>query len=546
MDNYRELSDGELVVSVRARDRDAYHELHRRHFDALRRQAKRLCRKSAEADQLAADVFTRFYLDTSAGGGPSDAVRPYLYRSLHEVAGGQRHRGSLKALDPETDSDEFAAYVGASGSGVAGSEPALRALRSLDDPAQAALWYADVERLSERETARILGVTTTQLEEIVARARLEWRRRYLGLIAAAGGSVAGGSVAGGSVAGGSVACARSAEVFDDWVDGSLTPVDDVPLRRHLAGCPECAAAFDDHDRSASALPGLVAVGALGSLPASAARGGPARRPRRASPSGASKLRSKAALVGGCAALVVFVTVVGVAAAQLGGDEDTLVRTSTETAEDEPTSTTAAAPPVSATAAAAATTSASGTTTTSAATTTVAAAAATAETTTTDAAASAAAPHSTVATTSAVPTTTARRPGPTTTAPRRATTTTAPPEATAAPTTTTARSATTTTTAPRHPDHGRRLRGDDNDRQFGTDDDHARDDHDSAGDHDHHGDDHDPGTHRSADRSTRHRPPADRPSGDRSPGDRSAFDRSTAVPDRRSDRRSHRRLNLSPG
>ena len=112
---------------MRAGDRDTYIELRRRHFDALRRQAKRISRSGDEADRLAIDVFTRFYLDTSAGGGPVEAVRPYLYRLLHSIASVERRPAPSGANPGRGDGSEFLAYVGVAVAGAPDADVALRA-----------------------------------------------------------------------------------------------------------------------------------------------------------------------------------------------------------------------------------------------------------------------------------------------------------------------------------------------------------------------------------------------------------------------------------
>lgn len=177
MSEHRQQSDAALIAAMRAGDSSTYDELYARHHDAVLAQARRLSPPGRRASDLAADAFTRFYLDTTDGGGPAGAVRPYLYRALRLAASGGR--GTPVSAGPAVPAEKghLAELLGITEPVDPRAEWALQALRSFPEPAQSALWYHDVEGVSSRDTARIVGVSVSYLGEILLRARPVWYGR---------------------------------------------------------------------------------------------------------------------------------------------------------------------------------------------------------------------------------------------------------------------------------------------------------------------------------------------------------------------------------
>lgn len=292
---------------MRGGDRSTYDEIHARHFDALRAQARRIAPAGTRAGDLAADVFTRFYLDTSGGGGPSGAVRPYLYRLLRQVVAGRRAAPGVTSSAAAVS--EFTQVLGITDVVDPRAEQGLRALRSFPEPVQSALWYHDVEGLSSRETARILGVSVSYLGEILVRARPVWHSRAVWSAPLVPGQDTSAAVpANETTAGG-----RAAPPAVDAVD--------------LARIVAAAALGSPSDRQRRAVP----------------RGRLLRLPAWRMPSAPAWTHGRGAMVAASVAVIGLVGVTAVAATRSDGD-----RVPVETPDDPPpveTGTIALADPV---------------------------------------------------------------------------------------------------------------------------------------------------------------------------------------------------------
>ena len=78
-------SDEALATAARAGDDDAFAELWRRHARAGAVAARQYAH-IADADDLLAEAYTRIFAALRRGGGPHGAFRPYLYRTILNVA----------------------------------------------------------------------------------------------------------------------------------------------------------------------------------------------------------------------------------------------------------------------------------------------------------------------------------------------------------------------------------------------------------------------------------------------------------------------------
>src|SRR3569623_1422991 len=76
-----ELSDAELISSVRGGDVSAYGDLFARHRDAATRLARQLV-SGPDADDLVSEAFAKVLNVLLAGGGPDVAFRAYLLTAV--------------------------------------------------------------------------------------------------------------------------------------------------------------------------------------------------------------------------------------------------------------------------------------------------------------------------------------------------------------------------------------------------------------------------------------------------------------------------------
>ena len=203
-----------LLELVRAGDYDAYGELYTRYHDFAYKVARRASRR--HADDLVAESFRRVLTAISRGAGPTQAFGPYLATTIRSAAAG------LAAPYQEVELEVNNLLTDEHGE----VDPRVStAYLSLPEQWQNALWYADVEGLSPRHAAPLLGLPTANafsalrkraraglrsayLTQVVDAACNEHVRRHLELL---------------------MAGTTTAAVVDDLVD------------QHLRECDECAA-----------------------------------------------------------------------------------------------------------------------------------------------------------------------------------------------------------------------------------------------------------------------------------------------------------------
>jgi RNA polymerase sigma-70 factor (ECF subfamily) len=183
-----EDADGPAVRRALAGDAGAFEEIVRRHERRVYGLARRLLGRPEDAEDAAQEAFLRLF--RSLGRlDPARPIGPYLYRVTLNVCrdlGRRRHRRLAVPLEEVTASDEPAGG-GADPAAAAGLAEERRiaaaALRTLPERQRAALVLRDLQGLTTREVAAVLGTTEVTVRTQICRARLkvrEFRDRVLG------------------------------------------------------------------------------------------------------------------------------------------------------------------------------------------------------------------------------------------------------------------------------------------------------------------------------------------------------------------------------
>jgi RNA polymerase sigma factor (sigma-70 family) len=172
-------SDAELILQVRAGRADAYAQLYQRHVASARALARQLTGRTAEADDLVAEAFTKLLATLLGGGGPDAAFRAYLLTTLrHAFHDRLRRDRRLELTDDMTRYD----------TGVPWEDPAVSELESrlaanafagLPERWRLVLWCTEVEQRSPAEVAFSLGLSPNGVAALAYRAREALRRAYL-------------------------------------------------------------------------------------------------------------------------------------------------------------------------------------------------------------------------------------------------------------------------------------------------------------------------------------------------------------------------------
>ncbi|MEU5834261.1 sigma-70 family RNA polymerase sigma factor [Streptomyces diacarni] len=191
-------SDAALTQDLRASDpftgQAALDELYRRHHPAVLAYARTCCRDPHTAEDLGSEAFTRTLQAVRAGGGPTEAWRPYLLTAVRRTAAAWSETARRTELAPDFDRwlSETPAEAhtphGTHGAEESAEERmlrredgrlALRAFRALPERWQAVLWHSLIEEEPATATATQLGLSTSGLASLTARAREGLREAYL-------------------------------------------------------------------------------------------------------------------------------------------------------------------------------------------------------------------------------------------------------------------------------------------------------------------------------------------------------------------------------
>jgi RNA polymerase sigma factor (sigma-70 family) len=244
----RELSDAELISSVRGGDVSAYGDLFARHRDAATRLARQLV-SAPDADDLVSEAFAKVLNVLLAGGGPDVAFRAYLLTAVRRL-----HIDKVRATSRATPTDDLTPYENPepfTDTVIAGFEggAAAKAFASLPERWQLVLWHLEVEGQKPADVAPLLGMSPNSVSALAYRAREGLRQAYLQM--------------------------HTNDLVDEdcqwthaklgaYVRKGLSRRDAQKVDTHLDGCRRCTAMYlelDEVNSSLAALLGPLVLGA---------------------------------------------------------------------------------------------------------------------------------------------------------------------------------------------------------------------------------------------------------------------------------------------
>jgi RNA polymerase sigma factor (sigma-70 family) len=242
-----ELSDAELISSVRGGDVSAYGDLFARHRDAATRLARQLV-SAPDADDLVSEAFAKVLNVLLAGGGPDVAFRAYLLTAVRRL-----HVDKIRMTNRAMPTDDLTPYDEGEpfkDTVIAGFEGgvAAKAYASLPERWQLVLWHLEVEGQKPAEVAPLLGMTPNSVSALAYRAREGLRQAYLQMHSADIGDSE---------------CRWVHDKMGAYVRKGLSRRDATKVEEHLRTCRKCTALFLELTEVNSSMASVIGPVVLG-------------------------------------------------------------------------------------------------------------------------------------------------------------------------------------------------------------------------------------------------------------------------------------------
>ncbi|GAA2168282.1 sigma-70 family RNA polymerase sigma factor [Pedococcus bigeumensis] len=170
--------DAALLDRLRAGDREAAVDLWTRHYPSVLLAARRVTRQPRDAEEIASDAFSGMLSALSGGAGPTTSVRAYLVTSVRNLAASRATRSS--AGDVMTDDVALFDKPTADTTAHMSELQLVRvAFAELPQRWQIVLWRTAVDKDSNIEVGRAMGLSPNGVAALAKRARRGFRLSYL-------------------------------------------------------------------------------------------------------------------------------------------------------------------------------------------------------------------------------------------------------------------------------------------------------------------------------------------------------------------------------
>ncbi|MGX5682342.1 Ig-like domain-containing protein [Schumannella luteola] len=240
----RRLSDEDLAERARSGDAESFAELWERHARPGHTAARHFS-SIADPEDIVAEAYLRILGAIQRGGGPREAFRPYLYRTIRNVALGWRAAPAVPLDDVEEVADDSVDVE----TSVVESTITVRAFRSLPERWQTVLWYTEVEGMEVADVAPLMGLTPANTAALAYRARDGLRKAWVQA------HVSDLRVP--------AECRWTTERMGEYARGGLTPRARARFDAHLATCARCSILLEEVDAISGRLAAFLLPTVLG-------------------------------------------------------------------------------------------------------------------------------------------------------------------------------------------------------------------------------------------------------------------------------------------
>ncbi len=248
------LSDAALIEAVRGGSTEAFGTLYERHLSVARRVSTYLARSDAEREEIVSEAFARILKVLRAGRGPTEEFRPYLLRTMRNLAINTTRQQSPLSL--VADMTVYDSPKDAEDPATADFDRQMitRAFTSLPERWRTVLWHTEVEGEPPAAVAPLLGMSPNGVAALAYRAREGLSRAYLQM------HLPGEE---------RIDCRASRAKLGGFVRKSLTDAELRKISDHLDNCDRCRALAADLVEINNDLRAILAPLVLG-LPLAAA------------------------------------------------------------------------------------------------------------------------------------------------------------------------------------------------------------------------------------------------------------------------------------
>lgn len=231
--------DAALIAAARAGDRRAIDELLARYEQRIYRFGLRLCGDEESAREVLQETMIAAFRNLPEFRGQA-SLSTWLYQIARSFCIKER-RGARPTSTLEADLPDRAPSPALQVQARQIGQALAAAIRELPAEQREVLVLRDVEGLSAREAAEVVGLEVGALKSRLHRARMALREKLAGIVAT-----------------GPEPCAELAQELTAYAASEIDRATCVKIEQHLAACPRCTGACDALKRTVSmcrSLPG---------------------------------------------------------------------------------------------------------------------------------------------------------------------------------------------------------------------------------------------------------------------------------------------------
>lgn len=230
-------ADDELLDKARSGDRDALEALLERHQAQVYRFGMKMCRDPEDAKDVLQDTLLAMARGVRDFRGAS-SIATWLFTIARSYCIKKRRKSKFappaeRSLDEARDVHDPAKSAEDALAGKQVESALEQAIARLDPASREVLILRDIEGLSAKEVAEVVGLTVQAVKSRLHRARLAVREGVAPLLGIPEAAPAAGEK-----------CPDVLDLFSHYLEGDISADVCAEMESHLGGCARCRGACD--------------------------------------------------------------------------------------------------------------------------------------------------------------------------------------------------------------------------------------------------------------------------------------------------------------